>query len=398
MANKRDYYEVLGVSKTASDQEIKGAFRKLSRKWHPDMQSGKTESEKKEAEEKFKECAEAYEVLSNKEKRENYDRFGFEGARMQGESPFGGAFDMNDFMRRHGGMFSSFFNGGFDDDFGPFNPFGGGGRTRQSPPDPSSPEDGRDVRIKIDLPFKDSIFGCTKEFEIGLSNECHSCHGKGIKDGSEVKQCPHCKGSGMVTQRVQQGFMMSIMTSPCNHCGGSGYIYDKCPVCNGSRRIPAKKKISVNIPAGIETGQKLRVRGSGECGVCGGAAGDLYIHVNVGSSDVFERDGLNLIITQHISPVIATLGGKIDVPTPYGFCKLKVPECSYSGKSLVLPGKGLKTSSGIGDLIVKIIIEPLANASSEQKKILEQLQKTMSSDNMRLAKEEKMKAEAFLKG
>ena len=164
MANKRDYYEVLGVSKTASDQEIKGAFRKLSRKWHPDMQSGKTESEKKEAEEKFKECAEAYEVLSNKEKRENYDRFGFEGARMQGESPFGGAFDMNDFMRRHGGMFSSFFNGGFDDDFGPFNPFGGGSRTRQSPPDPSSPEDGRDVRIKIDLPFKDSIFGCTKEF------------------------------------------------------------------------------------------------------------------------------------------------------------------------------------------------------------------------------------------
>jgi len=389
MANKRDYYEVLGVSKNASEQEIKSAYRKLAVRYHPDKQAGKSDAEKKEAEELFKQCSEAYEVLSDKDKRASYDQFGFDAPNGTGSGGFGG-FDMGEFMRRHGGMFSHFFGGGNpfggddDDGFSPFGDFmGGGGRSRRNaPPDPNAPEDGRDVRIQVTFPFKDTLNNSIREFDIKLVNECPSCHGKGIKEGSEIKVCSYCNGSGMMTKRVQQGFMTSIMTSPCPHCGGSGYTFDKCDMCHGSKRIPGKRHVSVNIPAGIESGQKLRVRGAGECGTCGGSNGDLYIIVDVQRSELFDRNGLDVMTTQPISPIIASIGGKVDVLSPYGYCKMKVPAGTTSGQCITVPGKGMKTSSGVGDLLVRVKIEPLVDLSKDQVKILESLQDQLTTHNL----------------
>lgn len=366
---KRDYYEVLGVSKNATDDEIKRSFRKLSLKWHPDRQSGKTESEKAEALKKFQEIAEAYEVLSDKQKRANYDQFGFDGPQMGGGFS-GGGFDINDFMRRHGGMFKDFFGMG-GDPFGMggsmFGDFGFERSSHREMPDPTVPEHGRDMRLRITVPFKDAVFGKEREFTIDHADACPKCHGSGIKDGAKAVECSHCHGSGVIQQRVQQGFMISISTGPCPHCNGTGYMYDKCDKCNGNKRIPTKKTIKVAIPAGVEAGQKLRVKGMGEVGTCGGENGDLYIYIaDVEKSDLFERSGLHIKVTWPVSPIVATLGGKIEVPAPDGYVKVNVPAGTKSGDNVVIGGKGIKSSSGAGNLIVNFTVEPLSGLSRSQ--------------------------------
>lgn len=252
MAAKRDYYEVLGVSKTASESELKSAFRKLSMKWHPDMQHGKSDAEKEEAKQKFQEIAEAYDVLSNKDKRAEYDQFGFDGP---GNSGFSSSeMDIREFLRRHAGMFTGM--GGFD----PFEDFAFGGRERrgqqqkQPPPDPTQPEDGSHVQIKMPISFKEAAFGCTKTFEIKLQKECPDCHGTGVKDGGHYDECPVCHGAGVQCIQQRTAFGISIQQSVCQHCGGSGYVVEHCKKCNGSRRVPDVKEIEVKIPAGIADG------------------------------------------------------------------------------------------------------------------------------------------------
>lgn len=379
---KRDYYEVLGVSKNATQDEIKRAYRKLALKFHPDR------NKEAGAAEKFAECSEAYEVLSDKDKRAHYDQFGF--SEQQGQGGFSG-FDMGEFMRRHGGMFGSFFGG---------NPFGDDdfGFAQKQQPNPSAPEDGRDVRLKISLPFKDVIFGKTRQFDIDLDEECPKCHGKGIKNGTEMKECPHCHGSGMMIKRIQQGFMMQMFTQPCSHCQGTGYIFEKCDHCNGEKRVAKKKHVSVNIPAGIEVGQSLRVRGYGCCGTRGGKDGDLYILVaNVEKSDLFERNGLNLKIKQPISPITASVGGKVEVISPYGKIKLKIPAGTCSGQVFRESGKGIKSKNGIGDLLVEVFIEPLVQLSKDQEDLLKKLQDSMQASNLKKSVEMQIKADKFLR-
>lgn len=395
MSNKKDYYEVLGVSKNATDQEIKSAYRKLAVKFHPDKQAGKSDKDKKEAEEAFKQCSEAYEVLSDKQKREHYDQFGFDGPSMS-QGGFNG-FNMGDFMRRHGGMFSSFFGGGpfgMDDD----DMFDSRFAKNESKPDPSKPEDGRDMRLKIEIPFKDSIFGKTREFTINHSEECPKCHGTGAKNGAEVKECPHCHGTGMITQRIQQGWMMSISQGPCPHCNATGYVYEKCNHCHGDKRIPKQKKIKVAIPAGIEVGQKLRVKGMGEVGTCGGKNGDLYLFIaGIKHSDLFERIGINLRINWPIDPIVASLGGDVDVLSPYGYVKVNVPAGTKSGDLLVVKEKGINNGTAIGNLIVNVTIEPIVNITSEQSKILNELRASLSSKNLKMTSDMKTKSQEFLK-
>lgn len=397
---KRDYYDVLGVSKNATQDEIKKSFRKLSLQWHPDRQAGKSDKEKEEATKKFQEVAEAYEVLSDKDKRAHYDQFGFDGPSMSQGGFGGGGFSMADFMKRHGGMFSSFFGGGspFGDDDDAFG-FGGFSSSRSNEaPDPTKPEDGRDVRLKINLPFKDAVFGKVHEFDIDLNEPCSKCHGSGVKDGAKPQKCPHCKGTGMFVERIQHGFMTSIQQGPCPHCNATGYIFDKCDACNGQKRVQKNKHVSVRIPAGIEAGQKLRVKGFGECGTCGGQNGDLYLYINsIEKSDIFERMGNNLKLNWPISPIVATLGGKVEVLTPYGYEKVNVPAGTASGDVIVLKDKGIKTKDATGNLMIVVIVEPIVNLTKEQKNLLMQLQKQLSSNNFKKEKLMRQKADEFLK-
>lgn len=389
MANKRDYYEVLGVSKNATDQEIKSAYRKMAVRYHPDKQAGKSDVEKKEAEEKFKECSEAYEVLSDKSKRANYDQFGFEGPSSFG----GGSMDMGEFMRRHASMFSGF---GFDDDFNPFG-FGNMHHQHREAPNPNQPENGRNIQTRIEIDFKQAVNGMTKEFDIGLSEPCPECNGTGVEKGSNVEQCPHCHGQGMMTQKQRTPFGISIVQSMCSHCGGSGYTVKHCKKCNGAKRVPVKKHIKLKIPAGTDTGTRLRLKGMGECGVCGGADGNLYADIVVRKSDLFERHGVNAVVHVPISPIVATLGGKIEVPSPYGYVKVAVPAGIKSGYQLTVKGKGIKTDAAVGNLIVVLDIEGLVSLTVEQKELLEKLSKTVVDDNISGKAALDAKAQAFYK-
>jgi len=390
MAEKRDYYEVLGLSKNASEADIKSSFRKLSRKWHPDMQAGKSDAQKKEAEEHFKEIAEAYEVLSDRDKRANYDQFGF--ASNTG-SPFGGM-DMGAFFRKHSSMFEDMFSDGFS----PFGfSFNSNHGNHKEVPDPSTPENGRNVQINVKISFKEMTTGCTKDFDINLSDPCPDCNGTGVEKGSKVETCPHCHGQGMITERIQQGFMISMTTRLCPHCNGQGYKMKVCKKCNGQRRISVKKHISIKIPQGVENGQRLRLKDMGECGVCGGQNGNLYANVVVEDSKLFERNGINITVKKPISPILATLGGSIEVPSPYGYCKTTVPKETKNSDRIVVYGKGLKTEVGTGNLVVVFEIDTICNASVEQKKLLEELQKLVSNANLKQSTEYDKLVQEFYK-
>ena len=352
--NKRDYYEVLGVQKTAGEDEIKKAYRSLAKKYHPDMNPGD-----KEAEVKFKEVNEAYAVLSDSDKRAKYDRFGhaaFDPA--AGGGGFGGGFGGFGADFDFGDIFSSFFGGG-----------GGGSRSRQN-----MPIDGDDVATRVTISFEESAFGCKKEVSFARIETCGDCSGTGAEKGTTPETCSTCRGTGRVT--VQQQTMLGYMQTQraCQNCHGSGKIIKSpCKNCNGKGRIKINKKLEVNIPAGIDNMQNIILRGQGSAGVNGGANGDLIIEIRVKEDKIFEREGNNLYCEIPISFTEATLGAEIDVPIIGGKTeKFSVPEGTQSGTSFTIKGKGMPdvNTKRKGDLIITVLIETPKNLSSNQKDLL----------------------------
>ena len=352
MADKRDYYEVLGVSKTASDDEIKKAFRTLAKKYHPDMHPGD-----KECEEKFKEAQEAYAVLSDAEKRKQYDQFGhaaFENGGGAGGFDFSGM-DMGDI---------------FGDLFGDF--FGGGSRRRTN----DGPMKGSNLRTSVRITFEEAIFGCEKEIEMVLKDECHTCHGTGAKPGTTPETCPKCGGKGKVvfTQQSFFGTVQNVQT--CPDCGGSGKIIkDKCPDCRGTGYIASKKKIQVSIPAGIDNGQSVRIREKGEPGINGGPRGDLLVEVVVSRHPTLQRQDMNIYSTAQISFAQAALGGEIRIHTVDGDVLYEVKPGTQTNTRIRLKGKGvpsLRNKSVRGDHYVDLVVQTPTGLSADAKEALRQ--------------------------
>lgn len=351
MADKRDYYEVLGVSKTASDDEIKKAFRTLAKKYHPDMHPGD-----KECEEKFKEAQEAYAVLSDAEKRKQYDQFGH--AAFDGTGGGAGGFD-----------FSGMDMGDiFGDIFGDF--FGGGSRRRTN----DGPMKGSNLRTSVRITFEEAIFGCEKEIEMVLKDECHTCHGTGAKPGTTPETCPKCGGKGKVvfTQQSFFGTVQNVQT--CPDCGGSGKIIkDKCPDCRGTGYIASKKKIQVSIPAGIDNGQSVRIREKGEPGINGGPRGDLLVEVVVSRHPSLQRQDMNIYSTAQISFAQAALGGEIRIHTVDGDVLYEVKPGTQTNTRIRLKGKGvpsLRNKSVRGDHYVDLVVQTPTGLSADAKEAL----------------------------
>lgn len=359
MSTKRDYYEVLGVSKSADATEIKKAYRKLAMKYHPDKNQGD-----KEAEEKFKEINEAYEVLSDETKRKNYDQFGHEGVNGQG---FGGA----------GGFGGQGF-GGFDDIFGDIfgDMFGGGfggGRQRRR-----GPERGADIRQRINISFEEAAFGKKVQVKINRSEECNECHGSGAKPGTSKKTCSTCNGSGQVQSVQRTPFGNIASTRTCSTCNGEGEVIESpCTKCHGKGSIRKTKTIEVDIPAGIDEGQMIKLSGQGELGTRGGPRGDLYIEVNVKSHQLFTREGYDVYLEMPITFAQATLGDKIQVPTLDGKVEYEIPEGTQTGTVFRLKGKGIpKLRSNVrGDQYVKVTVEIPKKLNDKQKELVRQFAK-----------------------
>lgn len=341
--SKRDYYEVLGVSKSVSDKELKKAYRRVAMKYHPDRNP-----DDKSAEEKFKEASEAYEVLCDSQKRAAYDQFGHAGVgnSQGGAEGFGGFSDI------------------FGDVFGDI--FGGSGRTRRGP------QRGADLQYTLELHLEEAVKGTTKKIRIPTLVACEPCQGSGAKPGSKPSQCNTCGGAGQV--RMQQGFFSVQQT--CPNCRGQGTIIDNpCSNCRGQGRMEEEKILSVKVPAGIDTGDRIRLSGNGEAGPAGGVPGDLYVQVAVKKHDIFEREGANLHCEIPIGFVDAALGGELEVPTLDGKVKLKVPAETQTGKLFRLRGKGVTTVRGsgkAGDLLCRVVIETPVNLNSEQRTLLEE--------------------------
>ena len=365
MAEKRDYYEVLGVSKTATDDEIKKAYRSLAKKYHPDMNPGN-----KEAEMKFKEANEAYEVLSDSEKRSKYDRFGHAafdpsaggGQGFGGFGGFGGAdFDFGD-------IFSSFFGGG------------GGSRSRQN-----MPVEGDDVATRVTISFEEAAFGCKKEINFARVEACGECGATGAAKGSEVETCATCRGTGRVT--VQQQTMLGYMQTQraCQNCRGTGKIIKTpCKNCNGKGYVKVNKKFEITIPAGIDNMQRIIKRGQGSAGRNGGPAGDLIIEVRVKEDKIFTRDGNDIYCDVPISFAEAALGAEIDIPTLGGKTeKYQIPEGTQSGTSFTLKGRGIPdiNTGRKGNLILTVMVETPRNLNSEQKKLLSDFAASLGESN-----------------
>lgn len=377
MSNKRDYYEVLGVSKTATQDELKKAYRKLSMQYHPDRQAGKNDAEKKDAEEKFKEVSEAYSILSDKDKRAQYDQFGFEGPNMGGGG-FSG-FDPFEMFRHHFGG-NPF--GNDDSPFG-FGGFGFGGRRHSHMQDFNQPENGDDIQMAMRLSFVESLYGCVKDIDLTLTEQCPSCNGKGIENESTPEACPTCHGSGQHVQIQRNGFMVQQTISPCPTCNGAGMSIKQCPKCHGTKRIPSKKHITVKIPQGIDNGMRLRIKGNGECGLKGGSDGDLYVVVSVEHNKLFARNGLDLKTVVPLDPITASLGGKIDIQTPWSMVKVNVPAKTTSGNIEIVKAHGVRTSKESGNLIVEFKVSPLVNLNAKQTKLLDELKKSLAVKNVK---------------
>ena len=357
--NKRDYYEVLGVSKSASDDEIKKAYRQLAKKYHPDMNPGD-----KEAEAKFKEANEAYAILSDPEKKAKYDQYGhaaFDPSMGGGGSGFGGFGGMDfDF----GDIFSSF--------------FGGGGSSRSSR---NMPMDGDDVMARITIEFEEAVFGCKKTVSFARVEACDECGASGAEKGTKPETCQTCHGRGTVT--VQQQTVLGYMQSQraCSNCRGTGKIIKTpCKNCNGKGYIKVTKKLEVSIPAGIDGGQRIVLRGQGSAGRNGGSAGDLIIEVRVTPHKFFTRERNNVYCEIPISITEAALGAEIEVPTLDGKTdKLKIPEGTQTGKTFSLKGKGIPdiNSKRKGDIVISVVVETPTGLTAEQKKILGDFAKTL---------------------
>jgi len=344
---KRDYYEVLGVGREASEDEVKKAFRKVARQYHPDLHSDP--KEKKKAEEKFKEANEAYEILSHADNRKRYDMFGHAG----GPQGMGGAegFDVG-----RGGGFGDIFGDIFEDFFG-----GRGGRSR--------PEQGHDLQYNLDLTFEESVYGKEAKLKIPRWETCEPCNGTGAKSSNAVKSCPGCGGSGQI--RLQQGFFTINRT--CGQCQGAGKIISEpCTTCRGQGRVHRERNLSVTIPAGIETGMRLRLSHEGEHGMNGGPPGDLYVAVTVKPHPVFTRKGNDILIDLPIHFATATLGGKVEVPTLKGKTSVKIPEGTQHDRTLRLKGIGAPALKGnhTGDQLVRIKIQIPTKLSTRQRELL----------------------------
>lgn len=350
MAEKRDYYEVLGVNKGASEDEIKKAFRSMSKKYHPDLNPNN-----KEAEEKFKEVNEAYQVLSDADKRSKYDQFGHAGVdpNFGAGGGYGGAgFDFGD-------IFGDIFGGGF----GGF----GGGRRR------SGPRRGNDIRQVIDITFEEAAFGCDKQMNIQTQEKCETCGGSGAKKGTSAETCPNCHGSGRVQtqQRTILGYMTTETT--CPNCHGEGKIIkEPCRDCRGTGKVRKSKTIEVHIPAGIDDGQTIQLTGKGEAGDKGGPNGDLLLTVRVRKHAIFEREGNNVYIDMPITFVQAALGATVKVPTLDGLVELDIPEGTQTGSRFRMKGKGIPflRSKSRGDQYVTVNVEVPRNLTAKQKEIL----------------------------
>lgn len=365
MAVKRDYYEVLGVEKTASEEEIKKAYRKLAKKYHPDMNQGD-----KGAEAKFKELNEAYEVLSDKDKKARYDQFGHAGVDPNG---FGGAggFGSGGFG---GGGFGGFGgSGGFEDIFDMFfggagGGFGGGGARRKS-----GPQKGADLKYELEIEFEEAAFGVKKDVHVTRNETCNDCKGTGAKAGSSVETCRVCGGSGEIrfTQSTVFGRVVNVKT--CDECHGEGrVIKEPCPHCKGRGSIRRSRKITIDIPAGVDTGSVMPLRGEGEPGLKGGPNGDLYIYMRVKPHDLFKREGINLYSEMPISFTQAALGDEIDVPTLEGKMKYSIPEGTQTGTTFRIKNKGIPSlkSKIRGDLYFTVKVSVPKKLSEQQKELL----------------------------
>ncbi len=368
MAEKRDYYEVLGLKKGAGDDEIKKAFRKMAMKYHPDKNPGD-----KEAEEKFKEINEAYSVLSDPDKKSKYDRFGFAGVDPNagfggggagGFGGFGGAGGFDDIFDMFGGMFG----GGF-----------GGGQQRRN----NGPKKGRDLQKAITITFEEAAFGCKKELEINKYVACPTCKGEGTKPGTSKKTCPKCGGSGQISQMQRTPFGQFQSVTQCDQCGGTGQINETpCEDCKGTGKVRKTVKISVDIPGGVDNESVIPIRGQGEPGVNGGPNGDLYIVISVKPHKVFKRNGSDLYLEIPISFDQAALGAEIIVPTLEGKVSYKVPAGTQPGTTFRLKGKGVRNprNDRMGDLYVKVNLEVPTKLNHKQKKAIEEMGKAVTED------------------
>ena len=350
---KRDYYEVLGVGRDVSDGDLKKAYRRIAMKLHPDRNPDDAS-----AEEKFKEANEAYEVLSDAEKRQVYDQYGHEGLDASNGGGGGGAGGFGDIF---GDVFGDIFGGGR-----------GGGR--------GGPARGSDLRYNMALTLEQAVNGDAVEIRIPVLTVCNDCGGSGAKRGTSASTCQDCHGSGQI--RVSQGFFSLQQT--CPRCGGRGEIIaDPCNTCAGAGRVEKRKTLSVKVPAGVDVGDRIRLSGEGEAGPNGGPAGDLYVQIDVKPHPIFQRDGRHLHCEVPISFPDAALGGELDVPTLDGRVKLKVPAETQSGKIFRLRGKGVTQvrGSGVGDLLCKVIVETPVKLTEEQRKLLEELKNSLDSNS-----------------
>lgn len=363
MPEKRDYYEVLGVSKGASDDEIKKAYRKTAKQYHPDLHP-----DDKVAEEKFKECNEAYEVLSDPEKKARYDQFGFAGvdpnygAGQGGYGPGGFGFEGDIDL---GDIFSSIFGGGG---------FGGFGGSRN----PNAPQKGSDVQVRVSLTFEEAAKGCKKNVEVPRIEDCSECGGTGAAKGTSPKTCSECGGRGFVNVQNRTAFGVMSTQRTCTACGGRGKIVETpCQKCGGKGKVRRKNKIEVNIPAGIDDGQVINMRGYGNSGLNGGPAGDLKVVISIKPHAYFERDGFNVWFEKHVSIIEATLGAELQVPTLDGNVKYTLPAGTQSHEVFKLKGKGIQrlNSVGRGDQFVRVIVDIPRNLTDEQRAILMQFDK-----------------------
>ncbi len=365
MAEKKDYYEVLGIDRSAGEEEIKKAYRKMAKKYHPDLHPGDAEAEKS-----FKEVNEAYEVLSDSDKKARYDQFGHagvdpnygagQGGGFGGFGGFGGS-DFGDL----GDIFGSFFGGGF-----------GGGRRA----DPNAPKRGADTSASVVLSFEEAAKGCTKKIKVTRIENCQSCGGNGAEQGTEVKTCPACHGTGRinVTQRTPFGSMQTQRA--CDQCRGTGKkIEYPCKTCAGKGRVRRTTEREINIPAGVDDGQYINLRGGGDMGVNGGPAGDLHVNISVRPHPIFERDGFDVYCEIPITFTQAALGADITVPTLDGKVKFTIHEGTQPGDEFKLRGKGIErlNYSGRGDQYVKIVVEIPKNLNNSQKELLKKFEEAV---------------------
>ena len=355
--SKRDYYEVLGVSKGSDEKEIKKAYRRVAMKYHPDRNP-----DAPDAEDKFKEASEAYEILSDREKRAAYDQYGHAGVDPQ---MGGGGFQ--------GGNFSDIFGDVFGDIFG-----GGGGRGGGR----GGPQRGSDLRYTLDISLEHAVKGTTVKIRVPTLVACEPCDGSGSKPGSSTSNCGTCNGMGQV--RMQQGFFQVQQT--CPNCRGKGkVISDPCTSCRGQGRVEETKTLSVKVPPGVDTGDRIRLSGEGEAGPDGGPPGDLFVQISVQAHEIFERDGKHLYCEVPINFADAALGGELEVPTLDGRVKLKIPAETQTGKLFRLRGKGVKPVRGgaVGDLLCRVEVETPVSLNKRQKELLEEFQETMADSGTR---------------